>query len=130
MRKFLVALLLIGIVCSYVYAQEGVPPAHDYKPALETTNHIWLRYEGDSTTTRFAISSIAWVSASGVANAADAIAAASGFLLTDTAGDVIAECVATSVSDQCHFTFPEPLITHGVHAKWLDGSLHIYGKRR
>ena len=131
MKRLLIALLIIGAFCSYLYAQEGVPAGHDYKPAVETNNWVWLRYEGDNTDSMWAISSIDWVSASGVtAGANDTIAAASGFLLTTSDGSRIAECVATSVSDQCHFTFPEPVIANGLSAEWLDGSLYIYGKRR
>ena len=125
MKRFLMALLLIGASCSYLYAQEALPAGHTSAPAAVEKNFIWFRYEGDTFDGSFAISSIDWVSAS-----EDQIQDASGFILTDGAGNRIAECVASTVSDQCHFTFDEPVIVDGMTATWLDGSLYVYGKMR
>ena len=94
-------------------------------PALEGQNRLKFTLENQAYTGQFSISSISWVSASG-----DEIGATGGFILEETNGDDIASCEATAVSDQCQFTFPEPVIVNGIVADWITGDVYVYGKRR
>jgi hypothetical protein len=116
MKRILIALLMVGLLAGLVYAAS---------PSVEEQNRVKFTAEGQSTTASYAISSISWVSASG-----DEIGGGHGFILEETSGADIASCEATAVSDQCQFTFPEPLVVMGLNVPHLDGDLYVYGKRR
>jgi len=94
-------------------------------PAVEEQNIVKFTTEYQSTDATYDITSIHWVSSSG-----DEISGAGGFILRDSNDVDIASCEATSVSDQCHFVFGEPLRVEGLNPVHLDGDLYIYGKRR
>lgn len=117
MRKYLVIALVLFTA--------GIAWSGTFDPVVEETNRIMFNYRGQETQTKFAISSIHWVSASG-----DEIGGTDGFILNDYAGTQIANCEATTISDQCHYVFPEPVIVNGFQVEDITGNLYIYGKRR
>ena len=121
MRRILIALLLIGVFCSYVFADYALQA-----PTVDESNYKQFTQWNQYTDEPFLITSIDWVSASGAE-----IAATDGFILRDGSDKTIVSCEATAVSDQCHFTYPDGISVNGMEAYHLSsGYLYIYGKRR
>jgi len=116
MKRFWVLITLL-LITGYVFAQSA--------PSVSEQNRIKFTVEGQMYSSPFAISSIAWTSASG-----DEIGATGGFILQDLSYNDIASCEATTVSDQCQFSFSEPLVVDGLFVSHLDGDIYVYGKRR
>lgn len=117
MRRFILALLLVGVLITSVFANQG--------EFVNEQNRIIFTDKQQVVQETFAISSIHWRSASD-----DEIGGSSAFVLTGNDYVRIAECQATALTDYCDFVFPEPVITHGMHVPVMDGNLFIYGKRR
>jgi hypothetical protein len=120
MKKFLIALLMVGIACSFVYAQAGGRPS---------TDESWIKIFTDynqTTSEKFVIKTIVWVSASG-----DEIGATDGFELEDANGLTIAACEATALTSGCQMTYEDGLAVNGMYLRDRDaGYIYVYGKRR
>ena len=120
MKKVLIALLMIGLACSFVYAQTPGQPSTD-----ESWIKIFTSYN-QQTTEKFVVKTIVWVSASGAE-----IAATDGFELEDSNGLTIVACEATALTSGCQVTFEEGLTVNGMYLRDLDsGYVYVYGKRR
>ncbi len=117
MKRLLLSLLLVGVLITSAFAGS--------LPLVEEGNRVIFNSDGLRTTARFAISSIHLKSASG-----DEIGGASGFTVVGIDNVEIAECQSTSVSDQCDFVMPYPVVVNGMKTPLMDGKLFIYGQRR
>jgi len=116
MRKFLLSLLILGLICVYPV----------YATVTEGGNIVKMTAAADATTSSFKISTIVWTSVAG-----SEITAADGFILTDEAGVEIISSEATAIEGQLVVSFAKPLVVKGLTASTLDtGALFIYGQRR
>ena len=116
MKKLLFGLLLAGLFL--------VSPVES--AVVEGGDIVSMSASLDATTGSRKITAISWVSAAG-----NEIGATHGFILTDTAGVVIASSEATALKFDYTITFPYPITVAGLIASNLDaGVLYIYGPRR